>query len=126
MVACMSWMAFVLVHSFAGECDPLRAVRCMKQGRNRDEKRAEMEAQGLSTSDVVIISRWRRNGEAQPKRGHLLHCHAECLLHNVQIEEPPSPEFLHLRSIYCSLLLFGLRPYRTELCIFHCVLRLAG
>ena len=26
-----------LVHSFAGDFDPLRAVRCMKQGRNWDE-----------------------------------------------------------------------------------------
>ncbi len=37
-----------------------------------------------------------------------------------------SPEFAQLRSIYQSLLLLGLRPHRTELCICHCGLRLAG
>ena len=115
-----------LVNSFAGHFDPARAIRCLKQGRNCEEKRAEMEAQELGISDEEIMSRWRRNGEAQSKRGQLLHHHAECLLNNVQIEEPHSPEFLQLRSIYRSLLLLGLRPYRTELCIFRCGLRLAG
>ena len=85
-----------------------------------------MEAQGLGTSDVEIISRWRRNGEAQSKRGQLLHFHAECFLNGVDIEEPHSPEFLQLSSIYQLLLSLGLRPHRTELCIFHCGLRLAG
>ena len=115
-----------LVHSFAGHFDPARAIRCLKQGRNWEEKRAEMEAQELGISDEEIMSRWRRNGEAQSKRGQLLHHHAECLLNNVQIEEPHSPEFLQLRSIYRSLQLLGLKPIRTELCIFHCGLRLAG
>ena len=115
-----------LVHSFAGHFDPARAIRCLKQGRNWEERQAEMVEQGLGTTDDEIMSRWRRNGEAQSKRGQLLHFHAECLLNNVQIEEPHSPEFLQLRSIYRSLLLLGLRPYRTELCIYHCGLRLAG
>ena len=115
-----------LVHSFSNNFDPARALRCMKQGRNWEEKRAEMEAQELGTTDDEIMSRWRRNGEAQSKRGQLLHHHAECLLNNVQIEEPHSPEFLQLRSIYRSLLLLGLTPHRTELCIFHVGLRLAG
>ena len=115
-----------LIHGFSSPFDPARAVRCMKQGRNWDEKRAEMEAQRLGTTDDEIMSRWRRNGEAQSKRGQLLHHHAECILNNVQIEEPHSPEFLQLRSIYRSLLLLGLTPHRTELCIFHVGLRLAG
>ena len=115
-----------LVHSFAGDFDPVRAARCMKQGRNWEEKRLEMEAKGLGTSEEEITSRWRRNGQVQSKRGQLLHFHAECLLNGVVVEEPHSPEFLQLSSIYRSLLLLGLRPYRTELCIYHCGLRLAG
>ena len=56
-----------LVHSFASHFDPVRAARCMKHGRNWEEKRAEMEDLGLGTSDEEIISRWRRHGEAQSK-----------------------------------------------------------
>ena len=115
-----------LVHYFAHHFDPARAVRSMKQGRNWDEKLAEMEDLGLGTSDEEIISRWRRHGEAQSKRGQLLHHHAELLLNGLEIEEPHSPEFMQLRSIYQSLLMLGLRPHRTELCIFHVGLRLAG
>ena len=57
-----------LVNSFAGNFDPARAARCMKQGRNWDEKRAEIEAQGLGTSDEEIVSRWRCNGQVQSER----------------------------------------------------------
>ena len=106
-----------LVHSFSNNFDPARALRCMKQGRNWEEKRLEMIEQGLGTSDEDIIARWRLNGQVQSKRGQLLHFHAECLLNNVQIEKPHSPEFLQLRSIYRSLLLLGLTPLRTEVCI---------
>ncbi len=115
-----------LVHSFASEFDPVRALRCMKLGRNWEEKRQEMLDQGLGTSDEEILARWACNGRVQSKRGQLLHVHAEQLLNGLEIEEPHSPEFLQLRSIYQSLLLLGLTPYRTELCLFHVGLRLAG
>ena len=85
-----------LVHAFGSHFDPVRAVRCMKQGINWEEKRLEMEAQGLGTSDEEIIARWRFNGQVQSKRGQLLHHHAELLLNGLDIEEPYSPEFLQL------------------------------
>ena len=52
--------------------------------------------------------------------------YSECLLNNMEIEEPHSKEFLQLTSVYQWLLLLGLRPHRTELCIVHVGVRLAG
>ena len=88
-----------LVHVFASHVDPVRAARCMKHCRNCEEKRQDMIEQGLRTSDEEIISRWRRNGEAQSKRGQLLHHHAEFILNGLEIEDPQSPEFMRLRSM---------------------------
>ena len=102
-----------LIHSFANEFDPVRALRCMKLGRNWQEKRQYMLDQGLGISDEEILARWAFNGRVQSKRGQLLHFHAEQFMNGIEIEEPHSPEFLQFRSIYQSLLLLGLTPYRT-------------
>ena len=42
------------------------------------------------------------------------------------VEVPYSPEFEQINQIYHALLLQGMVPRRTELCIFHCGLRVAG
>ena len=47
-------------------------------------------------------------------------------MNGVQVAEPQSPEFKHINQIYHSLLLQGMVPHRTELCIFHVGLRVAG
>ena len=62
----------------------------------------------------------------QSKRGTLSHYHAECLLNGVEVAEPHSPELAQIRALYRALLLRGMTPHRTELCVFHCGLRVAG
>ena len=81
---------------------------------------------GLGTSDAEILERWRNNGDVQSKRGQLLHYNAEQLVNGVEVAEPHPPEFKQVREIYRALLLRGLTPHRTELCVFHCGLRVAG
>ena len=114
-----------LLHAYATPFEPTRALACMKR-RDWDVKREAMEQQGLGTSDEDIMARWRRNGEVQSKRGTLLHYHAECLLNGVEVDEPQSPEFVQVRTLYRALLLRGMTPHSTELCVFHCGLRVAG
>ena len=115
-----------LLHEYSADFDPSRALESMKHGRNWDAKRMEMEEQGLGTSDDEILARWNRNGAVQSRRGQLLHHHAECLMNGLAVEEPQSPEFTQINQIYHALLLQGLVPHRTELCIFHVGLRVAG
>ena len=55
-----------------------------------------------------------------------MHHNAECLLNGLAVEEPHSPEFKQICHIYHALLLHGMVPRRTELCIFHVGLRVAG
>ena len=114
-----------LLHAYATPFEPARALACMKR-RDWDVKREAMEQQGMRTSDEDIMARWRRNGEVQSKRGTLLHYHAECLLNGVEVNEPQSPEFVQVRTLYRAFLLRGMTPHRTELCVFHCGLRVAG
>ena len=114
-----------LLHAYATPFDPQRALACMKR-RDWDAKQEAMEQQGLGTSDQEIMARWRRNGEVQSKRGTLLHHHAECLLNGVEVVQPHSPEFLQVQALCRALLLRGMQPHRTELCVFHCGLRVAG
>ena len=47
-------------------------------------------------------------------------------MNGVEVEEHHSPEFKQVRAIYQALLCRGMTPHRTELCIFHCGLRVAG
>ena len=115
-----------LLHEYSSPFDPARALASMKRGREWEAKRAEMEQQGLGTSDDEILARWIRNGEVQSRRGQLLHHHAECLMNGVAVEEPHSPEFTRVNQIYHALLMQGMVPHRTELSIFHCGLRVAG
>ena len=115
-----------LLHEYSTPFEASRALACMKRGAEWDAKREAMEKQGLGTSDEEITERWRRSGETQSKRGQLLHHHAELLLNGVEVEEPHSPEFKQVRAVYHALLLRGLTPHRTELCIFHSGLRVAG
>ena len=47
-------------------------------------------------------------------------------MNGFEIPEPHSPEFKQVRAIFQALLLRGMTPHRTELCIFHCGLQVAG
>ena len=48
------------------------------------------------------------------------------LLNGREIEMPHSPEFQQVVNIVVQLAGMGLRPYRTELSMFHCGLLVAG
>ena len=115
-----------LLHEFSSPFNPARALASMKRGRDWETKRQEMEEQGLGISDDDILGRWTRTGAVASRRGQLLHHHGECLLNGHAVEETHSPEFTQVNQIYHALLLQGMVPYRTELCIFHCGLRVAG
>ena len=47
-------------------------------------------------------------------------------MNGVAVEQPHSPEFTQVNQIYHTLLSHGMVPHRTELCIFHQGLRVAG
>ena len=66
-----------LLHEYASEFEPQRALLAMKGGRDWHIKRAALEEQGLGTDDRAILDRWRDNGEIARARGHLLHHQCE-------------------------------------------------
>ena len=70
---------------------------------------------------------WARNGMAQSRRGTLLHWQIECYFNGYAVEKPHSPEFaifLQFERFFLDVL--GLTPWRVEMNLFHCGLRLAG
>ena len=115
-----------LLHEYAQEFDATRALVAMKNGREWDAKKAAMEEDGLATDDASILCRWQRNGEVARARGHLLHYQAEMLANGRIIELPHSPELQQAIAIYERLLGEGLQPFRAEVNLFHCGLRVAG
>ena len=66
-----------LLHEYAPDFNPDRALQAMKCGRDWEMKKALLENQGLDTQDESILGRWQRNGEIARARGHLLHYQAE-------------------------------------------------
>ena len=45
-----------------------------------------------------------------------MHWHIEMFLNGLQIQEPHSPEFVQFMVLFEKL---GLKPFRTELCVYH-------
>ena len=110
-----------LLHAYTQEFVPQLALAVM-----RPEKREELAACGAVTDDE-ILARWRINGEVQRARGQLLHYHAEQTLNGREVEEPHSPELMQACCLINSFLpAHGLRPFRTEVCLHHEGLRVAG
>jgi hypothetical protein len=71
--------------------------------------------------DDEIVQLWSRRGNVASARGTLLHWHAEMHLNGRRLEQPHSPEFLQFLAILDVLQQqLGLRPFRTEVCLFHC------
>jgi len=103
-----------LLHEFASEFIPERALHAMKNGREWEQKKAALEEQSLGTEDEDILQRWQRNGEVARARGHLLHWQCEQMVNGSLIEEPHSPEFSQAKAIYEHLLAMGLSPFRAE------------
>jgi hypothetical protein len=113
-----------LLHEYASEFDPNRALIAMKNGIDWETKKLEFEETG--TSDIEIMKRWELNGEVARARGTLLHYHAEQMMNGEDIEEPYSPEFAQAKMIYGYLVEQGFEPYRAEVNIFHRGLEVAG
>jgi hypothetical protein len=115
-----------LLHEYASDFDPQRALHAMKNGRAWEQKKAAYQEQGLETDDAAVLERWSKNGEVARARGHLLHYHAEMMCNGVEIEAPHSPEFVQAQQCYQCLLDLGLRPFRAEVNLYHIGLRTAG
>jgi len=111
-----------LVHQYGWEFDPHVAVRAMKGGARWHEKReAFLKDAGEEMGDDEIVQLWTRRGNVASARGTLLHWHAEMHLNGRRLEQPHSPEFQMFLGILDVLQQqLGLRPFRTEVCLFHC------
>lgn len=86
-----------------------------------------VQADGAPLAREAVKAHWAENGEVQSRRGTLMHWHIECHLNGYALEPPHSVEFemyLHFERAFLQPL--GLEPWRTEMNLFHCGLRLAG
>jgi hypothetical protein len=116
-----------LVHTYGWEFDPHAAVVAMKNGTRWPEKRASfMTDSGTEMSDGEIVEMWKSSGQIASARGTLLHWHAEMHLNGRTLEPPHSPDFAMFLTILDVLQGWGLRPFRTEISLFHSGLCLAG
>lgn len=114
-----------LLHEYASEFDPIRALHAMKNGRDWETQKLEFDEE-IGTTDADILKLWEFNGEVARSRGTLLHYHCEQLMNGEEVGEPHSPEFAQASKIYEYLLEEGFEPYRAEVNIFHCGLQVAG
>mmetsp|Transcript_18331 Transcript_18331/g.57669 ORF Transcript_18331/g.57669 Transcript_18331/m.57669 type:complete len:334 (+) Transcript_18331:80-1081(+) len=117
-----------LLSQFHEEFDADAAINLMRKGPSWAAKRRQyLRADGSEMSAEEIKTAWALNGEISRKRGVLMHFHIEQHLNGVCVDEPRSPEFLQFLDFELEVLRErGLRPWRSELSIFHCGLRLAG
>ena len=116
-----------LVHSYASHFNPYQAVECMRAGRNLSDRQHELTTEdGRVMTDEEIVEVWSDRGKVASARGTLLHYHAETFLNGCEIEKPQSRELVQLQEIVAWLLVEGWKPYRVEMCLFSCQLRLAG
>ena len=115
-----------LVHEFASHFDPYSALAMMRSSLEWEDRRADFEEAGLGTTDEDFMQRWKTNGEVQRARGTLMHFHCECMVNDVPVDEPHSPEFQQAQTIYTRLIDMKLRPFRSELSLYNARLRCAG
>ena len=91
------------------------------------QKKGYVKEGGEEMNFEEIKDVWAKNGCSQSRRGTLLHWQIECYLNGYSIGEPHSPEFrmmLQFEKAFMDAL--GLTPWRVEMNLFHCGLRLAG
>ena len=112
-----------LVKRYAADFDAPRAAELMMASPRWPEKSAAYEPPATVDSVVAL---WTRNGEVQRARGQLLHFQADQLAQGREIDDPWSPELHQAHSILEALAASGLRPFRTEVCVYHAGLDVAG
>lgn len=90
-------------------------------------KKGLVRADGSEMSHDEIKAVWDANGNSQSRRGTLLHWQLECYFNGYDIGAPHSPEFQMFLDFERHFLdALGLTPWRVEMNLFHCGLRLAG
>ena len=117
-----------IVHDVAADFDALTAIASMRRGRNWKVKRTQyLREDGTEMDDTEIAAKWNRNGKVQSSRGTLMHFQIEQYLNGSIVEEPHSPEYrMFLRFREDFMVARGIEPFRTEISLFHCGLRVAG
>ncbi len=113
-----------IVHQFSDEFDPESAITAMRASDNWEWKQFKFLKEDDSVmDDTEITALWRKNGQVARSRGTLMHWQIEMFLNGAEIEQPQSPEFMQFMLLYETM---QLRPYRTELSIYHSGLDVAG
>jgi len=120
------WSGTTFSHACEVPFDDGQADRCAR-APGWCERNGHVHADGSPFTADEVRRSWKDNGTTQSRRGTLLHWHIECHLNGYEIEAPHSPEFgLYLRFEREFLVPLRLAPWRTEMNLFHCGLRLAG
>jgi hypothetical protein len=121
------WSVTRFAHYCAIEFDPDAVLAKCMSDPGWAARRGYAHEDGQDMTADEIKSSWRNNGISQSRRGTLLHWHVECHFNGYIIKEPHSPEFeLFLRCEKSFLDALGFTPWRVEMNMFHCGLRLAG
>jgi hypothetical protein len=117
-----------IVHSVTTDFDPDAAVEAMRKGKNWAINRSKyLKVDGSEMLNEEIKALWTRNGKVQSSRGTLMHFQIEQFLNGSVIGQPQSPEFqMFLRFREDFMITRGIEPFRTEISLFHCGLRVAG
>ena len=115
-----------LLKSYSTDFDAQRAAESLLASPAWPWRRAAYEQRGEPATVDSVVALWTRNGEVQRARGQLLHFQADQLCQGRAIEEPWSPELQQARGVLAAVASLGLRPFRSEVSIYHAGLRVAG
>ena len=116
-----------LLKSYSTGFDAQRAAEGLLASPTWPWRRAAYDEQlGEPATVDSVVALWTRNGEVQRARGQLLHYQADQMCQGRAIEEPWSPELQQARGVLAAVASLGLRPFRSEVSIYHAGLRVAG
>ena len=117
-----------IVKEYHDEFIAEQCVDTMINGRNWQTKRTQyMNPDGSVMTREQIMAKWAKSGRIASARGTLMHFHIEMLLNGAILEEPLSAEITQFKEYEQEIILAqGYAPFRTELCVFHKELQVAG
>ena len=119
------WSGTAFSHYCERHFDADRVLGQMQPGWATRKGYVKEDGTEMSSEEIKTV--WEKNGTSQSRRGTLLHWQIECYLNGYDIAEPHSPEFaMMLQFEHVFLDALGLTPWRVEMNLFHCGLRLAG